>query len=92
MEKEIGRILNYFSRVEVAVCEITDDRLKRGDTIRISGSRTELYQTVSSLEVDHRPVPSAARGVQVGLKVNARVRPNDRVFKYSDDSEDLSRI
>jgi len=92
MEKEIGRILNYFARVGVAVCEITEDRLEKGDTIRISGRRTELYQTVASLEVDHRPVPSAGRGVKVGLKVNARVRPNDRVYKFSDDSEDLNRI
>ncbi|MBU1186745.1 MAG: hypothetical protein KJ908_07625 [Acidobacteria bacterium] len=92
MEKEIGRIIHYFARVGVAVCEITGSRLERGDIIRISGRRTELYQQVDSLEVDHRAVPSADRGVKVGLKVNARVRPNDRVFKYTDDPEKMSRI
>ncbi|MCJ7681564.1 MAG: hypothetical protein MUP70_12615 [Candidatus Aminicenantes bacterium] len=87
MEKEIGRITNYFARVGVAVCEITWARLEIGDTIRISGRRTELYLKVDSLEVDNRAVPSADRGVKVGLKVNTRVRPNDRIFKYEDDSE-----
>jgi putative protease len=62
-----------------------EGRLKTGNTIHIKGHTTELYQKVGSMQVDFKPVDVAEKGMQVGLKVKSHVRPNDRVYKISDD-------
>ncbi|MCK4337654.1 MAG: hypothetical protein KAX11_06905 [Candidatus Aminicenantes bacterium] len=85
MEEEIGRIIHYFSKINVAVLEMIEGKLKTGNTIHIKGHTTELYQKVSSMQVDYKPVDVAEKGMQVGLKVKSHVRPNDRVYKISDD-------
>jgi putative protease len=85
MEEEIGRIIHYFSKINVAVLEMVEGKLKTGNTIHIKGHTTELYQKVGSMQVDYKPVDVAEKGMQVGLKVESHVRPNDRVYKISDD-------
>jgi len=84
MEQEIGRIIHYFSKINVAVLEMIEGQLKTGDTIHIKGYTTELYQEVESMQVEYQPVDMAKKGEQVGLKVESAVRPNDKVFMISD--------
>ena len=84
MEQEIGRIIHYFAKIDVAVLEMTEGQLKTGDNIHIKGHTSELYQKVESMQVEHQTVDTAKKGEQVGLKVESAVRPNDRVFKVSD--------
>jgi len=84
MEQEIGRIIHYFSKINVAVLEMTEGQLKTGDTIHIKGYTTEFYQKVESMQVEYQPVDTAKKGEQVGLKVESSVRPNDRVFMIND--------
>ncbi len=86
MEEEIGRIIHYFSKINVAVLEMIEGKLETGNTIHIKGHTTELYQKVDSMQVDYKPVDIAEKGMQVGLKVKSHVRPNDRVYKISDES------
>jgi GTPase len=81
VEEEIGRIIHYFSGISVGVLNLTLGTLTVGDTIHISGHRTELYQKVRSIQVEHREVSSAGKGILVGLKVDDAVRENDRVYK-----------
>ena len=44
MEKRIGKVTHYFDRIGVAILEL-EDGLKVGDTIHITGRRTELPQS-----------------------------------------------
>ena len=78
--KEVGRIAHYFTRISVAVIELTD-KLSIGDRILISGSTTNFEQTVDSMEIEHENVTSAGLGQSIGLKVKERVREGDRVYK-----------
>jgi len=75
-----GRIEHFYSKASVAVVEVMTP-LKQGDKITIRGSTTNVEQTVDSMEIDHKQVPTAQPGQRVGMKVAGRVRENDIVYK-----------
>jgi len=78
--KLIGNRHFYFSKIGVAVIELSDT-LKVGDTIRIVGGATDFTQTIESMEIEHEKVKEAATGDSVGLKVNQKVREGYKVYK-----------
>ena len=78
--KLIGKITHYFSKIGVAVIELSDT-LKVGDTIRIVGGATDFTQTVDSMEVEHQKVQEAKKGESIGLKVNEKVREDYQAYK-----------
>ncbi|MBI5245064.1 MAG: hypothetical protein HY922_15480 [Elusimicrobia bacterium] len=79
-EKEIGKITHYFGHVSVAIIELKE-ALKVGDTIHIKGAHDDVTQAVASMQIDHKDVPEAKPGDQVGVKVPQKVHPHDKVFK-----------
>ncbi|MDI6689998.1 MAG: U32 family peptidase C-terminal domain-containing protein [Actinomycetota bacterium] len=79
-EKEIGRVTHYFTRLGVAVVEITNT-LSVGDTIHIKGHTTDLTQKVESMEIEHERIQTAKAGQAIGLKVDEHVREHDIVYK-----------
>ncbi len=81
MEKLIGKITHYFNKIGVAVIEITDDELNIGETIHIKGHTTDFKQTVSSMQIEHKPVEKAKKGESIGMKVDAVVHEHDQVYK-----------
>jgi putative protease len=85
MEEEIGKITHFFSKISVGVLELTLGNLNIGDTIHIKGHTTDFYQKVDSMQVEHSPVESAEKGMQVGLKLEGAARNNDLVFKVIED-------
>ncbi len=78
--KLIGKVTHYFSKIGVAVIELSDT-LKVGDTIRIVGGVTDFNQTVESMEIEHEKVKEAKKGDSVGLKVSQKVREGYKVYK-----------
>jgi len=78
--KEIGAVTHYFSRISVAVIELTD-KVSVGDKIQIMGSTTNFEQTIKSMQIEHENVTTAGSGQSIGLKVTERVREGDRVYK-----------
>jgi putative protease len=78
--EEVGRVGGFFAHVSVAVVELTGT-LKVGDMVYIKGHTTDLQQRVDSMQVDHAPVQEARPGQSVGLKVTARCRKHDVVYK-----------
>ena len=81
-KKEIGKITHFYSRINVAVMELTDE-LKVGDQIAIEGSTTSIEQTVSSMQIEKENIEVAKAGEMIGLKVADRVRPGDTVYKLT---------
>jgi putative protease len=80
-EKPIGKVTHYFSNIEVAVIELSAP-LKFKDKIRISGGQsTDFEQEVKSMQVDHKEVKLAKKGVSVGMKVSEQVRDGYKVYK-----------
>ncbi len=79
-KKLIGKITHYFSKIGVAVIELSDD-IKAGDKIRIEGATTSFEQVVGSMEIENEKVETATVGQSIGLKVDDRVRLQDSVYK-----------
>ena len=81
---QIGSVTHFFDHISVAVLTLTET-LRVGDTIHILGHSTDLKQTVTSLQVEHKEITEAKPGDDVALKVNQRVHPHDKVFKLTDE-------
>jgi len=79
-EKEIGRVTNYFSRIGVAIIELTAS-LQLGDNVRIKGGTRDFEQEVESMQVEHQPIEKGEAGQEIALKVDQKVRANDVVYK-----------
>jgi len=80
-EQLIGDVSHYWSKIDVAGIEITDDELCVGDEIHIKGATTDFTQRVESMQVENQNIEKAKKGISVGLKVVQRVREHDKVFK-----------
>jgi len=78
--KEIGRVSHFFTKISVAVIELTST-LSVGDRILIKGPTTNFEQTVNSMQIEHENVKVAKAGQSIGLKVDERVREDDTVYK-----------
>lgn len=79
--KLIGKVTHYFSKIEVAVIELSEG-LSVGDTIRIVGGEdTDFSQTIESMEVEHEKIEKAKAGDSVGLKIKEKVREGYKVYK-----------
>lgn len=78
--KQIGKITHFFSKIGVAVVELTDT-IKVGDTILIKGAHTEFEQKVKSMQIEHESIEEAKKGQSIGMKVEQKVHENDAVFK-----------
>jgi selenocysteine-specific translation elongation factor len=79
-EAEIGRVTNYFSRIGVAVIELTGP-LEIGDQIRVKGGDRDFQQEVKSMQIEHQAIEKAGAGQEVAVKLDQRARPNDSVYK-----------
>jgi putative protease len=78
--EKVGRIAHFYTKPSVAVVELSST-LNKGDKIVIKGSTTDIEQTVDSIEIEHKQIPSAQAGQSIGMKVNGRVRENDIVYR-----------
>jgi len=91
MEKHVGQIAHYFSRLGVAVLELRGG-LKVGDVIHIRGHTTDFTQPVESMEIEHQKVQAVGPGAAVALKVVERVRRGDVVYKVTKEEPETSFI
>ncbi|MHA2247330.1 MAG: translation elongation factor-like protein [Candidatus Hodarchaeales archaeon] len=81
MSEKIGSIENFYSKISVAVLDITSGSVSKGDKIAIKGSTTDFEMIIESMQIDRADVESASAGQKIGLKVPERVRLGDQVFK-----------
>lgn len=77
--KQIGKITHYFSKIGVAVLELSDS-LNAGDDIVIATHNGDFEQHVDSMQVQHEQVTAAKAGDAVGLKVVSPVKEGNAVF------------
>ncbi len=84
-EKEIGIVSNFFNKISVAAVEITEGTVSEGDRLHFLGHTTDFETTVSSMQIEHKPITAAKKGDSVGLKVSERAREGDKVFKIIED-------
>ena len=77
---EIGHITHFFSKINVAVVELTLP-LSVGDHIQVKGPMTDFEQTVDSMQIDRKAIPRAEGGQSIGLKMLQTVKERDVVYK-----------
>ena len=77
---EVGHILHFFSKINVAVLELTAP-LAVGDRILVKGPSTDFDQIVESMQIEHKNIQKAETGQSVGLKTAQRARERDVVYK-----------
>ena len=75
----VGKCMKYFSKIGVAEFLIED--LHVGDKLLITGTTTgALIQTCEEIRFDLKPVEVATKGQHISIKVNERVRVNDKLY------------
>ncbi len=79
--KEIGVVTHYFPHVKAAVVKLSKGSVKVGSTIYIKGHTTDFRQQIKSMQYNHSPIEEGRTGQEIGLKVKARVRIGDVVYK-----------
>jgi len=84
-EQEIGYVSNYYKNISVAAIEITNGSVSVGDTLHFLGNTTNFELTVDSMQIEHESVTEAKKGDGIGLKIPAKVRRKDKVYKIVGD-------
>jgi len=75
----LGVIEKYWPKISIAALKIHAGNLKVGDEIYIRGKNGLKRVCVERIEVDHKPLDSAKKGMVVGIKV-PKCNRNDEVF------------
>ena len=77
---EIGYVSHFFSKINVAVIELTLP-LSIGNSILVKGPLTDFEQKVESMQIDRKEILRAEGGRSVGLKFLQFAREKDVVYK-----------
>ena len=81
IKKDIGQVVNYYSRVGAAELRIWDD-LKIGDKIIIQGQTTgSITHTIDSMQIEGGSVEFVEKNTNVAVLIPTKVRKNDFVYK-----------
>lgn len=75
--------VRYFSNIGVAEFMMESGELCVGDEIVITGPTTgAVIMTVDEIRVDLKPVDKAVKGDSFSIKVDKKIRPSDRLYKW----------
>lgn len=77
--KLIGKVTHYFPNVGVAVVALQGS-LEVGQLIEIEKEGNLVKQEVKSMQVEHKPLQKAKKGMEIGLKVDNLVKPGSLVY------------
>ncbi len=81
----VGKVTNYFSRLNVAEIKMETRDLQVGDSIMIIGATTGVYEDrVPEIRVDMKNVEAAVKGDDCSIPVRELVRRGDKVYKVVD--------
>ena len=78
-EKPIGAVTHFYGDLSVAIVKFNKP-VKKGTKVRFKGATTDFEEAIQSMQFDHKPVETAKKGQQVGIKVGKKVREGDEVY------------
>ncbi|MBT4936040.1 U32 family peptidase [Candidatus Woesearchaeota archaeon] len=77
----IGKVSNFYSKINVAEFTIESEGFKLGDTLSFEGPTTGYHQEiVSEVHTDNGKKEEVKKGEIVSVKLNSKVRENDKVY------------
>lgn len=84
----LGKITNYFTKLNVAEIKLENGDLNRGDVILITGPTTGVVEyTMEEIRVDLKIVEKALKGELCSIKTTDFLRRSDKVYKWVDYEE-----
>ena len=87
----IGKITNYFKKLNVAEIKLENGDLDKGDTILITGPTTGVFEyQVDEIRVDLIVAEKALKGELCSIKTPEYLRRSDKVYKWVDSHENKS--
>ena len=86
----VGKVIKYFSRLNVAEVAVQASEINLGDKLLITGSTTGvMYLDLEEMRYELKPVEKAEKGWRVSIPVTGKVRPNDKLFKLESIKQEL---
>lgn len=84
----LGKITNYFKKMNVAEIKLENGDLKKGDIILITGPTTGVVEYLTyEIRVDLKVTEIALKGELCSIKTDESLRRSDKVYKLVDASE-----
>lgn len=81
----IGKITNYFTKLNVAEIKLENGNLNKGDTILVTGPTTGVVEyLIDEIRVDLLPTEMAKKGDLCSIKTPDYLRRSDKVYKWVD--------
>lgn len=78
----VGKVIKYFSRLNVAEVAVEATTFSVGDKLLITGPTTGvMYLDATEIRYELKPVATAQQGWRVSIPVSGKVRPSDKLFK-----------
>lgn len=77
----IGKVKNYYKKINVAEILLESNQLKVGDSIMFQGPTTGVIeQNITSMQKNHKEIKKAKKQEKIAIKTSQLVRENDKVF------------
>jgi len=84
----LGKITNYFTKLNVAEIRLETGDLRKGDTVLITGPTTGVVEyIIEEIRVDLKPTEKALKGELCSIKTPDFLRRSDKVYKWVDAKE-----
>jgi putative protease len=84
----LGKITNYFTKLNVAEIKLENGDLNKGETILITGPTTGVVEyKVEEIRVDLKVAETASKGELCSIKTSDYLRRSDKVYKLVDYKE-----
>jgi len=78
--KPIGKVTHFFGHIQVMIAKFSTP-VSLGVSIRVTGATTDFATVITSMQFDHKPIKTAKKRQEVGIKVSKRVREGDLIYK-----------
>jgi putative protease len=84
----LGKVTNYFRKLNVAEIKLENGDLNKGDNILITGPTTGVVEYVADeIRVDLNVTEKAVKGELCSIKTTCYLRRSDKVYKWVDSKE-----
>jgi putative protease len=84
----LGKVTNYFRKLNVAEIKLENGDLNKGDNILITGPTTGVVEYVADeIRVDLNVTEKAVKGELCSIKTICYLRRSDKVYKWVDSKE-----
>jgi putative protease len=84
----LGKVTNYFTKLNVAEIKLENGDLNKGDLILITGPTTGVVEyVIEELRVDLKIAEKALKGELCSIKAPDFLRRSDKVYKWVDSKD-----